>query len=190
MVQFCSLRPKIIVNCNFFTHEALGKHVRAFQIELEFGSVAFWGEEKTGVPEQKPTYGFDAGIWTRVTLVEGEYSHFCDTLAAQTIHGLYIGIETIFCCLLQQIARKDMDWNLKKLGQTFQVLMLCLPNKLSCMLTASRRNLFDAFCIALQEHLVYVLGHIVMTWPNTAISLWHTTFKLKQHWSLLSARAK
>ena len=30
------------------------KCVHAFQIELEFGSVGFWGEEKTGVPAEKP----------------------------------------------------------------------------------------------------------------------------------------
>ena len=30
------------------------KCVRAFQIELEFGSVGFGGEGKTRVPEQKP----------------------------------------------------------------------------------------------------------------------------------------
>ena len=30
------------------------KCVRAFQIELEFGSVGFWGEWKTGVPGEKP----------------------------------------------------------------------------------------------------------------------------------------
>ena len=30
------------------------KRVRAFQIELEFGSVGFWGEGKTGVPGEKP----------------------------------------------------------------------------------------------------------------------------------------
>ena len=29
------------------------KRVRAFQIELEFGSVGFWGEGKTGVPGEK-----------------------------------------------------------------------------------------------------------------------------------------
>ena len=51
------------------------KRVRAFQIELEFGSVGFRGEGKTGVPGEKtsrskggnqqqtqPTYGVDAGI--------------------------------------------------------------------------------------------------------------------------------
>ena len=30
------------------------KCVRAFQIELEFENVGFWGEEKTGVPGEKP----------------------------------------------------------------------------------------------------------------------------------------
>ena len=30
------------------------KRVRAFQIELKFGSVGFWGEGKTGVPGEKP----------------------------------------------------------------------------------------------------------------------------------------
>ena len=30
------------------------KRVRAFQIELEFGSVGFWREVKTGVPGKKP----------------------------------------------------------------------------------------------------------------------------------------
>ena len=29
-------------------------YVRAFQIELEFGNVGFWGEGKTGVPGEKP----------------------------------------------------------------------------------------------------------------------------------------
>ena len=69
------------------------KRVRAFQIQLEFGSVGFWGEGKTGVPGEKPgskggnqqqtqpTYGVDAGIWTRATLVEGECSYHCATLA-------------------------------------------------------------------------------------------------------------
>ena len=33
------------------------KRVRAFQIELEFGSVGFGGEGKTRVPEEKPLGG-------------------------------------------------------------------------------------------------------------------------------------
>ena len=58
------------------------KRVRAFQIEKEFVIVGFWGEEKMEVPGEKssrskgenqqqtqPTYGVDAGIWTRATLM-------------------------------------------------------------------------------------------------------------------------
>ena len=54
----------------------------------------FWGEGKTEVPGEKPsrskgenrqqtqpTYGVDAGIWTRATLVGGECSHQYATLA-------------------------------------------------------------------------------------------------------------
>ena len=40
---------------------------------------------------------------------------------------LYLAFETVSCRLLQQVAKMDMDWNLEKLGQLFQVLiMLCL----------------------------------------------------------------
>ena len=39
---------------------------------------------------------------------------------------LYLGIETISCHLLLRMARMDVDWNLKKLGQLFQVLTPCL----------------------------------------------------------------
>ena len=35
-------------------HKNLVKYVRAFQIDLEFGSVGFYGEWKTGVPGEKP----------------------------------------------------------------------------------------------------------------------------------------
>ena len=31
--------------------------------------------------QTQPTYGIDAGIWTRASLVEGERSHLCATLA-------------------------------------------------------------------------------------------------------------
>ena len=41
---------------------------------------------------------------------------------------LYLGTETISCRLCQRIERMDMDWNLNKLGQLFQVLMLYLQN--------------------------------------------------------------
>ena len=39
-----------------------------------------------------------------------------------------LGIETVSCLLWQRMARMNMDKNLKKLGQPFQVLMLCLQN--------------------------------------------------------------
>ena len=102
----------VAVRCNFscfffwafLPTKHLGVHmksfkcVRAFQIELEFESVGFWGKEKTGVPGEKPlgawertnnklnphNYGTDAGIWTGATLMGGECSHHCATLAPQT----------------------------------------------------------------------------------------------------------
>ena len=39
---------------------------------------------------------------------------------------LYEGTETVSCCLWQQMARMDMDWNLKKPGRHFQVYMIYL----------------------------------------------------------------
>ena len=73
------------------------KRFQAFQIELEFGSVGFWGEGKTGKPKRnlseqrenqqqtQPAYGFDAGIWTRAKLEGGECSHQCETPAPQAL---------------------------------------------------------------------------------------------------------
>ena len=63
--------------------------------ELELGSVGFWGEGKTRKPEKnllelrreptttwtQPSYELDAGIWNLTTLVIGECSHHCATLA-------------------------------------------------------------------------------------------------------------
>ena len=50
--------PCRIVICLHTEHrgvlESSFKRVRAFQIELEFGSVRFWREVKTGVPGKKP----------------------------------------------------------------------------------------------------------------------------------------
>ena len=79
------------------------KCVREFQIELEFGSVGFWGEGKTGVPGEKPsgtnertnnklnpdmasTPGFEPGPhWW-----EESASHHCATLAPQRAYsGLF-----------------------------------------------------------------------------------------------------
>ena len=42
---------------------------------------------------------------------------------------LYLSTETVCCRTLQRMARMDMHWGLKKLGQLFQVLMLCLKKK-------------------------------------------------------------
>ena len=39
---------------------------------------------------------------------------------------LYLRIQAVSCHLLEQMVRMDMAWNLKKIGQHFQVLMLCL----------------------------------------------------------------
>ena len=39
----------------------------------------------------------------------------------------YLGVETVFCRLLQRMARMDMVSKLKTLAQLLQVLMLCLP---------------------------------------------------------------
>ena len=68
-----------------------------FLVELEFGNVDFWGEGKTGVPGEKPLgarertnnklnpHVVDAGIWTWATLVAGECSHHCATLALRSL---------------------------------------------------------------------------------------------------------
>jgi len=70
------------------------KGFRALQIELEFGSVGFWGELKTGVPGEKPLEARERtsnklnphmastpGFELRATLpMGGECSLDCDTL--------------------------------------------------------------------------------------------------------------
>ena len=62
-----------------------------FRGESELGNVGFWGKGRGGpeYPEKnlsekgenqqqdQPTYGVDAGIWTRASLVEGECCHHC-----------------------------------------------------------------------------------------------------------------
>ena len=74
-------------------HSHSGSSSTWFPVELEFRNVGFWGEGKSGLPgetsrskgenqpQTQPTYGVDAGIWTRAKLVGGECSHHCDTLA-------------------------------------------------------------------------------------------------------------
>ena len=83
------------------------KCVRVFQIELEFGSVGFWGEGKTGVPGEKPlgarertnnkfnphmasVPGFEPGpYWW-----EASASHHCATLAPQRAYPDCFLLET------------------------------------------------------------------------------------------------
>ena len=43
---------------------------------------------------------------------------------------LYLSTETVCCRPSQRMERMDMHWGLKKLGQLFQVLMLCLKKKI------------------------------------------------------------
>ena len=43
---------------------------------------------------------------------------------------LYLGTETVSCCLLQQMARMNMDENLKLWANVFKVLMHCYPCKI------------------------------------------------------------
>ena len=77
------------------------KRVRAFQIELEL-SVGFWGQGKTGVPDEKPKnkgesqqqtlpiYGLYSGIQTGATLVGAECSHHFSTLAPQRLKVILV----------------------------------------------------------------------------------------------------
>ena len=71
---------------------------------------------------------------------------------------LYLGTETIFCRLLQRVAKMVMDWNLTKLGQRFQRfqhLQKSITKKKIIMVSAPWWNFFDIFSITLQEHFVY-----------------------------------
>ena len=46
------IMSSLVVNCNWALKNSF-ECVCAFQIELEFGNVGFWQEEKTGVPKEK-----------------------------------------------------------------------------------------------------------------------------------------
>ena len=51
----------------------------------------------------------------------------------------------------------EMDWNLKKIGQFFRVLMLGVPKMLKKFIMVSPLwyNLFDIFVVALHKVFVY-----------------------------------
>ena len=110
MRHHCYTVSKIDVaccNCNFkFLFKKSLKRVRAIQIQFEFGSVTLVLKEngkqestqrKTsqskGGKHQKtqPTNGAVTGIWTRATLVGGECSHHCSTLAPRGLPWDYAG---------------------------------------------------------------------------------------------------
>ena len=56
---------------------------------------------------------------------------------------LYLGIETVSCRLLLRMVRMEMDWDLKKWRQLFQVLMPCpaMPNK-----STKEKNIMVSAC--------------------------------------------
>ena len=94
MIEYA--RIKLINNDLEVAHPHSGSSSTWLLVELEFGDAGFWGEgenrstwRKTsrskGENQQQtqPTYGIDAGIWTRATPVGGECSHHYATLAPQ-----------------------------------------------------------------------------------------------------------
>ena len=89
-------------------------------------------------------------------------------------------------CFLLPVATDGMDGDglkLEKIGQFFQVLMLCVPKILKkfFMVSPLWLNSFDIFFRALQKHFVYDLSLKAMilaqNWPKTAKSLSHCSFK-------------
>ena len=60
------IMSSLVVNCNWALKNSF-ECVRAFHIELEFGNVGFWQEEKTGAPKEKFLEGIVAeGLEPRV----------------------------------------------------------------------------------------------------------------------------
>ena len=91
-----------VICCNFFTHRALRSSWELIEMCLSVPDrIRIWkcwflrrGENwntrrKTSCSkgenqqQTQPTYGVDAKIWTQATLVRGEWSHHCATLAPQ-----------------------------------------------------------------------------------------------------------
>ena len=73
--------------------------------------------------------------------------------------SIYLGIGTVFCRLM---ARMGMNWNLKQLGQLFQVLMLYLQKsppppllKKKFSFNAPWWNLFETLFTIIQQHFSY-----------------------------------
>ena len=70
-----------------------------WNMEFNDNYVEFWGEGETGVPREKtsrsegenqpqtqPTCGVNTRIWTRATLVGGDCSYHCHTLAPRVVY--------------------------------------------------------------------------------------------------------
>ena len=65
--------------------------------------------------------------------------------------AIYLGIEIVSCCLMQRMARIDMDWDVKG-GNAG---MLCLQNHQKyIMVSAPRWNLFDIFSVLLYRSIL------------------------------------
>ena len=142
-----------------------------FLVELDFGNVGFmWGEGKTEVPGEKPLwakertsnklnphtmYGIDAGIWTRATLVEGECSHHCATLAPApltTINPFTARVFDEFCKVTLTFESVD------------KILWCDHSNESSLPLLSH-----DAICFS--QFWKTKLGNLVKTylWPHLAV---------------------
>ena len=78
----------------------------------------------------------------------------------------------VACCLLLRMAWMEKDWNLKKLANFFQILMLRAPKIL-------KKFIMDIP----KKHFVYDLSLKVMilaqNWPKTAKSSWQCSFKYR-----------
>ena len=91
---------------------------------------------------------------------------------------LYLGIVTVSCHLLQRMARMEMDWDLKQLGQLFRVLMPFLQNsppKISCFIPPDEICLITFFT-TLQENQVPV-GVVFTQAPYYSLHCFHQKAK-------------
>ena len=117
-------------------HENSLKRLPAFQIELEFGSVGFWGEGKTRVPGEKtsrskgdnqqqtqPTYGVDARIRTRATLVGGQCSHHCAKPCSQK-WAVRVELVNLSFCWTQSWTRPGLELKDSHSGKDLQKQLL------------------------------------------------------------------
>lgn len=80
---------------------------------------------------------------------------------------LWVGSETVSCGLLLWMARICMDSNSQKLGQLFQVLVLCVKKGSKIVMASySWWKLLDIFFIASVARFVFGLSQQVMTYAR------------------------